>query len=256
MQRIKLIRYGTLTVTPDTRDVLEALGNKATEVGWRVGFDPSPWAEDDGAPRYLSLSPAGRGFKIEALHDQITAPTACLAALWSMTVPLGLTPWNRYPVPGHKDHQFHNFGPWKPLMDRLLAEGRGHLAWPSVCCAAQVDAGIWKGDKTVERFVQAQLHRIGYNVGPVDGIIGPRTAQAIETMGLSGIPLKQIAETLVDREPPTPSKRDSSTGHIVVPGRSLSVASFGDVRTVQTNNGVSLDVRGRGRVVVDIGGSR
>jgi len=94
VQRIKLIRYGALTVTPDTRDALEALGNKANEVGWRVGFEPSPWAADEGVPRYLSLSPAGRCFEVEALHDQITAPTACLAALWSMTVPLGLTPWN------------------------------------------------------------------------------------------------------------------------------------------------------------------
>lgn len=254
MQRIKLIRYGKLTVTPDTREILEALTEKAKSVGWRLGFEPHPWGIDDNLPRNCSLSVAGRGFRIEAAHDKISAPTPTLAAIWSLAVPVGLTPWGRYPLPGTKDRLFHNVGPWKPLMDRLLAEGRGHLAWPSVCAAAQVDSGTWNGDKTTERFIQAQLHRIGHNVGPVDGVIGPRTAQAIESYGLAGTSLSRVASVLIQREPPEPKKQRGATGHISVPGKSLSISSFGAVRTVQTNNGVSLDVQGPSRLVVDIEG--
>ena len=109
-----------------------------------------------------------------------------LRSLWSIAIPLGFTPWSRWPVPGELDDLFHFAGPWQQVVDRLLAEGRGELAWQSACCAASCDVGAWKGDRELERFVQAQLHRVGANPGSLDGVVGRRTVDALNSIGLSG----------------------------------------------------------------------
>ena len=174
--------------------------------------------------------------------------------MWSLAVPLGFTPWSRYPVISEHQHVFHYLGPWAVLYERICAEGRGHLAWDSVRTAALADVGALEGARAIEKFIQAQAHRLGHNPGPVDGIIGPRTIKALESLGLKGLPFSEMAETMIKKtsKKPTPLKRGA--GHITIPGRALSVTSFGSVKTLQTNNGVSLDVGGAGgRVVVDIG---
>lgn len=74
------------------------------------------------------------------------------------------------------------------LLGAAVGGGTGALTSPS-----EVDLGrpVWRGaaapgaptsslDPATVREVQAELQRRGYNVGPVDGVLGPRTQTAIQ----------------------------------------------------------------------------
>jgi hypothetical protein len=171
-------------------------------------------------------------------------------------VPLGFTPWLRYPVVGDHDMMFHFLGPWKLIYERLIAEGRGHLAWPSVCAAAQTDVGTWKGDKTQERSIQAQLHRVGHNAGPINGIMDTVTIAALDAAGLTGVPMADALKRLCEMPNALPMKSEQgrTQGHIVLPGQQMTVMAYGGIRAVRTTQGAALTVDGPGRLVIDIGG--
>jgi len=181
-----------------------------------------------------------------------------LASLWSVVVPLHFTPWDRDPLPSATEHVFHYLGPWQTLYERLIASGLGEHAWVSACIAAQCDVGVWEGDREVERFVQAQLHRIGQNPGPVDGRIGVQTVAAIQALGRKFIQdLNLLAVELAQEKTGTLTRSGNrSYGHVVIPERELSVAAFGKVRATGTTNGVALTVDGPGRIIIDIGESK
>lgn len=250
MLRQRLMVHKGLSLTGDTVNALKALEEGAHKLaGWRVQYHKPEPAED----RALSLLPAGREVWLSLVHPEASpTPQRALEALWGFAVPLGFTPLSRYPLMGHGSNVFHFLGPWTPLYDRLLAEGRGHLAWPSVCCAAQVDIGVWQGDKEQARFIQAQLHRVGLNVGPVDGVVGARTTAAIETLGLQRPSLAAVAVSLQQAEPPAHPSSVRGKGHVVIPGKDLSIVAYGGVTAVRTTHGASLDIRGPGRLIVDI----
>jgi len=136
----------------------------------------------------------------------------------------------------------------------LMSEGRGHLAWPSVCAATQMDVGTWAGDNPDQRFVQGQLHRIGKNIGAVDGIIGPRTVEAMESLGLNRAVFVKVQEFLRTAEPPKSAPMIRTTGHVAIPGWDLNIATFGGVKSVQTRQGATLTIDGPGRVIIDVDG--
>lgn len=251
MRRISLQRYGPLTVTPDTAKKLEKLEDSAKEFGFRIGYE-QPSREDE-TPSELSLISAGRSFRVNVQFPEKRLREHELAALWSVVVPLKITPHNRDPVPGHKDDWFHFLGPWRVLYESMIAEGRGHLAWSSVCIAAQVDVGVWRGDRTTERFVQAQLHRIGMHCGPVDGRIGPRTSSVIRSLGVHGADLQTLAKDLIQRSTVSRKKEKRTFGHIVIPDRDFEVSAWGGIQSAEIPNGVTLSIEGPGRVVVEVG---
>lgn len=245
--------YKGCLLTPDTVAALSALEKAATAKKWRLRIlGPSPSAPDGDA---VSLIPAGREVWFDLKRSDVGDLQTALNAAWGFAVPLGFTPLNRHPLSTgmEDDNIFHFFGPWQAVYDRLLAEGRGELAWPSVCAAAQVDVGAWKGDKADERFVQAQLHRIGRNPGPVDGVIGPRTASALETLGLDRPSLAQTLLYLKGAHPSPVPKEQQSIGHLYVPHRKMVVSATGAIRVQQAGNTAVLHVTGAGRLIVDIG---
>lgn len=248
MYRQKLHSYKGMLVTADVAETLRLLEAKANERGkWRVRYlkpsRPTGIASE-------SLLKAGREVQFVFERAGAAAQDAMNAA-WGCAVPLGFTPHNRYPWGGPNSAIYYFFGPWQRVNDKLLAEGRGHLAWPSVCCAAQVDVGVWEGDKEEARFVQAQLHRVGRNPGPLDGVIGPRTAHAIESLNLPRASLAVVAEHLRTAEP-AQGKNPGKRGHLLVPGREMVVQGYGGVTTWPTQNGAGIQVEGPGRIVVDI----
>lgn len=249
--RQSLISFRGLLLTKDTAQAVEALEARAAETGWRVRLlGPAPGSQD-GNP--LSLVPAGR--EVHAILEQgDSSEQSSLNAMWGCAVPLGFTPWCRYPLVGEpRSNVFHYFGPWRALHDRVLSEGRGHLAWPSVCCAAQCDVGQWAGDHTTERLIQAQLHRVGRNCGPIDGVLGPRTAMAIQSLGLGQVAVGKLLEHLYrlgeEKRPASPRQ----VGYIALPNRQMTVSAVGGVKVARTKQGAMLTVDGPGRVVVDIG---
>jgi len=246
MYRQRLKNYKGLSLAPDMAEALRLLEAKANEHKWRVKLlTPSGPTSDP-----LSLAPAGR--EVQFVFEKVGAsPEDALNAAWGCAVPLGFTPKIRYPLLGEDSSVFHFFGPWQGLYGALLAEGRGHLAWPSVCCAAQVDVGVWQGDREEIRFVQAQLHRLGRNCGAIDGIVGPRTAAAIESLALPRGSLTLVAEHLRTAEPkeaPTQKGR----GHLLIPGYQVVVGGYGGVKAWTMQNGAGIEVNGPGRLVVDV----
>lgn len=218
-------------------------------MGFKVRFT-QPVLDPD-TPEYLSLIPAGRAVRLEPVYEDERALSVQLAALWSAAVPLQFTPHDRNPLPGPTQDRFYYLGPWQVLYDNLMAEGRGHLAWTSVCVAAQVDAGRWRGDRELERFVQAQIHRLGLNCGPLDGRVGERTKGVLQSMGLSPAELKTLARDLASRNRTLPSRDERTIGHLVLP-QNFSVTSTGDVKVQRTVNGATLTVDGPGKVIVEV----
>jgi hypothetical protein len=268
VKRTNRISYRSSVITPDLAAVLRELERRAAALGGATlrYAGPSPnldWAgfeKQPGPTKYppwLSLLPAGREVSLRVEFktwkgDERDRRQAELNMLWGLAVPLGLIPWNRYPVPGAGDAVFHYFGPWRRLYDHLCGEGRGELAWPSVACAAQVDVNTWEGDKRTERFVQAQLHRLGAHCGQVDGDIGERTVGAIRALGVHGLPLTDLAEYLGKLEFNPPDKADRRVGHVILPGWDVVASAYGDIHTTHIPQGVALTVDGPGRIVLEV----
>lgn len=267
LTRTPLVAYRSAVVTPDTAEALRMMEDQANKLrmGIRIAFHGVPrheavWdapAGPTGYPPHLSLWPAGREVRLRVhLTDFKGSETAQreaeVAVLWGLVIPLGFTPWLRYPVPGPGDEVFHFLGPWQTVYDHLCGEGRGELAWSSVCAAAQVDVGSWYGTKKAERFVQAQLHRLGHHCGPVDGQVGDRTMAALRALGVQGS-LDEAAVALAAFEPPQIERGDSRHGHVLVPGEDVSVVAYGGVAATRTKQGVSLTVSGPGKVIISIG---
>lgn len=247
MRRIHLQTYKGLLVTPDMAEALHQLEVLASDNGkWRVRFLSPPSVPYSGT----SLAPAGREVRLVFEKDGADQ-LASLHAAWGHAVPLGFTPKLRDPLLEEGYEVFHYFGPWRPLYGKMLAEGRGHLAWPSVCCAAQVDAGAWEGDKEEARFVQAQLHRLGRNCGSLDGVVGPRTAAALESLALPRGSLTSVAEHLKLMDAPLSSGK-ISRGHLHLPGHKVVVSGHGGVKAWPMSNGAGLEISGPGRLVVDV----
>lgn len=247
MHRERIRVFKGFMVTADVAEALRLLEGRASEKGWTVKYHKP---ERPRGHEPLSLLKAGREVHFEFQKPGAT-PQDALHAAWGCAVPLGFTPKLRHPLiePGCK--VFHFFGPWQSLYGKLLAEGRGHLAFPSVCAAAQVDVGEWGGDKEEARFVQAQLHRIGRNPGPVDGVIGQRTAAAIESLNLARSSIAVVAEHLRTANPPSQSSKEQR-GHLLIPNKELVIQGHGGVKAWPMQNGAGIQVSGPGRLVVDV----
>lgn len=270
LQRQKLIQYRQAALTTDTIEALRRLevatakldnaelefsGPPRDQMSWDglgIGCGPTEMPPRDsmriaGREVYLTFR-----FKTDPFVDEATRRRREIAMLWGLVVPLGFTPWDRHPVVTLTSNVFHYLGPWHLVYDHLIGEGRGEAAWPSVCTAAQLDVGTWGGDKLTERFVQAQLHRIGLNPGPIDGQLRERTESTIRAAGLSGIELKDAAKQLGERKTPKPTLDQRSIGHVILPNKKFVIAAYGGVKSTRTPNGAALTVDGPGRVVIDI----
>ena len=267
--RTHLVQHKSGVFTPDTVEALRKLerriaklnarlhvgGRSALKMSWEdVRADPGP----TGLPPEWSAVPTGREVYLSVEIINEAEPSASrrereIAMLWAMAVPLGLVPYTRYPLPGPHDEVFHCFGEWGLLMDNLLGAGRGEAGWPAFCCAAQLDADKWEGPRPTERLVQAHLHRIGFNVGAVDGILGNKTQGGLRAASLHSLPLTQAAERLVAEPPHVPKLLDRTVqGRIEMPDVDFSIHPYGQVRATRTVRGADLQISGPGRVVLDV----
>jgi len=260
---MELVSYRSSVITNDTRLALGELEKAASKLGGvkivfgGVSHEESSWEGVRASPgplnlpEPLSMRPTGREvyLSLEGLENRFEA----LASLWALAVPLGFTPWNRYPVPGPNDSVFHYFGPWRMLGDFLHGEGRGEFAWPSICCAAQSQVKRWEGPKKVECEVQMHLHRLGVHCGTMDGMISSRTLTALKALGLGGVSLEDCLASLADMVPPSKSPGPRDSGFLVLKGVKAEAFSSGGVHSLRTPTGYSLTIDGPGRLVVEVG---
>ena len=267
--RVHLVQHKSGVFTPDTVDALRKLdqrlaklrvrlhvsGRPATQMNWTsVREDPGP----TGLPPEWSAVPTGREayLRLEILKDteaDASRREREIAMLWAVAVPLGLVPYTRYPLPGPHDTVFHCLGEWGILMDNLLGAGRGEAGWPGFCCAAQMDVDKWESNRPTERKVQAHLHRIGFNVGPIDGILGNKTQGALRAASLHSLPLSDVALKIEAMPPRTQEILDRTVqGRIELPDVSFTISPYGQVRATRTVQGAELHISGPGRVVIDV----
>lgn len=264
--RVELVEHAGGRFTPDTVRALKVLEERARALrgelevsggacGWAaLQNSPGP----TGMPPAWSAVPTGREvlLRIRMLEEQTELCRMHeIAMLWAIAIPLGFTPFARYPLVGSQDAVFHYLGDWVLLMDSLLGVGRGEAGWPSFCCAAQLDVGAWEGGVDVERFVQAQLHRLGYNVGVVDGVIGAKTLAGIRAAKLHSMPLSDVAKRLAVQASKDHSREEVRQGRIELGDVGFSIHTYGQVRSKRTREGVELHINGPGRVVLDLPGS-
>lgn len=272
MKRTELVAFRRTMVTEDVAEAIRRVELRAAALGgvrlvvqgptpdrfsWEgVKADPGPTE----CPAYASMRPTGRELqmRVQLVDTSVGTPAERrqreVEILWGLAVPCGFTPWTRYPLAGRCDDVFHFLGPWQVLYDSLLGEGRGELAWPSLCAAAQVDVGRWEGDKALERFVQAQLHRLGVVCGQVDGVVGDRTTSALRGLGLmnGGMTFAEAATRLSRMDPPKGRRAERRRGFISVDGHVAAVAS-GKVALVRNPQGYAMAIDGPGRVIIEVG---
>lgn len=178
--------------------------------------------------------------------------------LWGFAIPHGFTPYLRYPeqMPPY-DAIFHFLGPWQMVYSHYTSSGRGETAWEATKYAARIDAGLktpsfLSDDRRVEGFVQSHLHRLGFNIGYIDGKIGDPETMALRSLGLAGMTLEDAAMKIASIRPPSQDTSNSPyRGTVLVKGLTRA-QGFGDVQAIPTNHGAAIKVSGPGRVVLDI----
>lgn len=238
---IKLVTHRSSFVHPECLDALHKLNARGKEAGWKkLQVEGCSFGSHQFTP--LSALYTGREF-----HIQIDAP---IESLWSVAIPLGFIPWNRYPVQDDNAHIFHYYGKWAPLIDFLHSEGMGEWAWSSFCCASLLEIGSWEGDKPIERAIQMHLHRLGIHCGPIDGIIGERTLQSLKTLGLSELRNQEILEKIQNWDFPEPVVKKQGLGHLHLGSHDAKVFTSGGVKAIQSHNGYTISIQGSGRIIV------
>lgn len=268
-RNVKLVQLASGSFSPDTADAIRKLEARAAQFKIRmkvsgrgmanmtwdhVRQDPGP----TGLPPEYSAVPTGREvyLSVQQAPEQDEAVSAKrereLAMLWGIAVPMGFVPFARYPLPGPTDTVFHFFGAWALLLDNLLGAGRGEAGWPAFCCAAQLEVGKWEGPRGLERMVQAHLHRLGFNVGALDGVIGPKTQGALRAANLHSMPMTEVAEKISTQEVAMPRTLEKPLrGRVELTDVDFSIHPYGQVRTTRTIRGADLHISGPGRIVID-----
>lgn len=256
LSRTRLVKVGRDSFTEDTHKALMRVAGSFKD--YRLGYSgcdlDAPGCDVDEPLKLLART--GRLVHNVTLDEDDDTPEVAQRKedeLWARFVPEGFVPWDRFPRGDSPTRgTFFYPGPWQPLIDSLLSEGLGQEALPSFATAAMLDIGQWEGDRETERFVQAQLHRIGMPCGPITGIIEERTAALLRSLGMD-VPLEKAAEILCEYETPQVSpKGERVYGHIVMPGVDFSVQTVGAVEPLKQPAGLTLSIEGRGRVILDI----
>jgi hypothetical protein len=143
-------------------------------------FDAKNMKADFVAPPGHSNHEAGRAADLNtaAMKFPGVAADKQLDRLWEIAIPIGWKPIIKQATEGATENWHFDFlGEWRPVADRLRDYG-------AVAMIGCLDIGLARYGNDEERAIQANLHRAGYDVGRVDGIIGRRTEGALVACGL------------------------------------------------------------------------
>ena len=96
------------------------------------------------------------------------------------------------------------------------------------------------------------LHRLGIHCGPIDGVIGARTLNALKTLGLARKSLSESVGIVSQWENPKQEPTSGNAGHIYLGGRNSTVFTAGQVHAINTGNGYTISIEGQGRIIIEI----
>lgn len=181
---------GDLRITELGRDFQQqAVGRKKFEA-WDAAGRPRPGTAGFDAKTMKAAFVAQPGYSghnarrsidvhIAALRFPGVPAAKQLDALWEIAIPLGFSPIIRAPDESASESwHFDCWGEWAHVKER-----RGYS---EACMAMCLDAGLGDGlyPQAPQRALQAQLHRVGQDIGAIDGVIGQRTLGALKSLGL------------------------------------------------------------------------
>lgn len=255
IKRTALTRYGALSVSTDTAYALHILEQKAREKNIILDIlDASDSVLKNHAQNFYA---SGRELLIRYSSKNSLNLTVYekICTVWSLAYPLGFLPYYRHPLPGEGSDLFHFFGTWQPIMERLYSEGSGEYAWSSMWYASMTDIGKIAHDGYLMFLIQGQLHRLGINCGPVNGVLTDRTKKSLQSLGLYGVTYENIAIELCSRDPST-NKIQNNKGYLYLStasiDREIDINQTGDVGVVNDPNGIKFNIgTGSGRITVD-----
>lgn len=140
-------------------------------------------------------------FDVEALDFPGLEPEQQLPRFWQLARPLGFRPIIAAPhVHQSESWHFDCYGPLQRVFDGFEdANLAGVSSYAQTALAGCVLAGLYKGSLPNERLVQARLLAAGFFCGPVDGIVGPRTLEALWKAGVAEARRSTPAATLLSR---------------------------------------------------------
>jgi hypothetical protein len=170
---------GDLRITECHRDVAVQVAARAKYDRWvaagkpkpgTAGFDSKTMKADYVAVPGKSNHNAGRAIDVHvaALHFPNTPANQQLDKLWSIAMPIGWTPIIKEANEGASEAWHFDY--WGELAGVYTRLGYEQAA---LCGALLVGhAGEFQ---TYPRLIQALICRAGFNIGEIDGVLGPRT---------------------------------------------------------------------------------
>jgi hypothetical protein len=192
VQQVRLAG-GQLRVTDAYRSVATQAQARARYDRWHqagrpapgsVGWDGKSMKADFVALPGRSFHNAGRAIDVHvgALSFPGVDANKQLDTLWQIAIPLGWSPIIRTPNEVESESWHFDFlGDWKPVVER---RGYEEAAVGAVLETGQNDAFPACGSV---RRIQSQLHRAGYDVGAIDGMMGGKTEGGLYASGYRGL---------------------------------------------------------------------
>jgi hypothetical protein len=144
--------------------------------GKKKAFSPPPGG---------SLHEAGRAFDIDL--SRIGVP---LATFWEIAQEYGVFPIIDTPNPNQNEAWHFDCRGSHALVYRYYAAGQGNNLKPyeAMAASAILSVGLkvdrFRGHND-QAFLQSGLIRLGYRIGNMDGILGPRTRAALDELGIA-----------------------------------------------------------------------
>lgn len=194
---------GDFRVTELHRDVKVQAAARARYDAWlragkprpgTAGFNSKTMKSDFVALPGKSMHNGGRAidFHTSMIKFPGVAANKQLDRMWEIMRPLGWAPVITTPTEGQSESWHLDYwGELQGVRDRM---DYGSAALIGALLVGH--AGQWQ---TYARVVQALLHRAGFDVGEVDGVIGPKTLSALSTA--VGAPVSEVkAKTLKNDE--------------------------------------------------------
>jgi hypothetical protein len=159
--------------------------------GKKKAYSPPPGSSFHEAGRAFDISLQSLG-NLGATHDPLTVFHP-LAAKFKVT-PIIASPDSRLSEAWH----FELKGSHQIVYDYYKANKGTNVSKPAAAAAASaiVSAGLkvdFLGDDPLPAYIQSGLIRLGYDVGNMDGQIGPKTLEAIQKINIQEKDINRIA---------------------------------------------------------------
>ena len=182
---------GTLMLTDCYRDAAVQAGARKKYETWAAAGKPkrSSAAWNGKTMKAAFVAKPGRsghngGRSIDVAHME-AAPASVpkdqkLDWLWAIARPLGWTPIIKIANEGESEAWHFDFkGPWAHVYEAL-----GYAAG-AMCTTLDIGEGEGLFSNIENRWIQAQLWRVGVDLGAIDGALGARTDDALAHFGLA-----------------------------------------------------------------------